>query len=357
MHRRLFAGLVATVVAVSAAPSAAAQNNQPICAGTRLPLKIGTGRSAPYVDVALEGKTGPFLIDYHAGGTRIEHGIWGFADNHPGWAKPPAAPHSAIALKGFGFPGWLASTEINFNEADLNNDVPGVGLQHGTIGVDLLVRQDLVFSYGGTQPEVIVSAYNGSCDSSALARAGFKLINQAGHWDGLVQNPANGVYDGPVAFIEFATTAAPTTRLGYATWAQIDTGYEDNVRPFSIDINQALFDKLQALRPALKEESSLPVTGCDGVQRSRRVFSAPGHLLRVENEKGDALLRVPSFFLILKNSDEKCGGISATSAPAAQLGASFLRAFGTTAFLGPKKEVWVKPAMQQLGPANRRPRS
>jgi hypothetical protein len=316
---------------------------KPYCAGIVLPLHLATGGSSPYVDVKLEQKTGPFLIDYGNGSSAIEHGVWAFTDDDPRWSGSPTAPHQSITLKGFGFPGWLPTTAITFNERNLDKTVPGVGLQHGVVGIDLLVRHGLEFHYGDGAPWVAVSKYGGSCDSAALKQAGFKQISQAGHWDANVSNPPDGVYNGPVVYLELADAAKPDVRLGVATWAQFDTGYEDDLLPYTVDINDALFAKLMALQAPLTEGKKIRVQGCTGKWVDRRVFTAPSRLLRIENGSGEKIAEVATFHFVLKNKDEQCGGISASSQPAGQIGASFLRALKTTIFMGPSKQLWTKP--------------
>lgn len=321
---------------------AAAQSKSVYCAGKELPLILRSGGSAPFVDVKLEGKTGPFLIDYGYGSTVIEHGLWTFPDNDKRWDDGPK-PHETIKLKGFGFPGWNANTEIRFGERNGNNLIAGRP-QHGVVGIDLLVMQDLVFHYEDrAKPRVVVSKYGGSCDAATLKKEGFQLIGQIGHWDSNVSKPPDGVYNGPVAYIELADAAKPDVRLGAAAWAQLDTGYEDDVRPYSVDINDAMLAKLLALNPPVTEVGKMNVTGCDRQSHERRIFEAPGRLLRIEDETGKKLAEVSTFTFILKNRNENCGGISGTMEPAAQLGASYLKLFRTTIFRGPAKEVWIKP--------------
>lgn len=320
----------------------AQRNSQ--CAGITLPLRLATGGSSPYVDIKLEQKTGPFLIDYGNGSSAIEHGVWAFTDDDVRWSGPPGDPHQSINLAGFGFPGWLPDTKIRFNESNLDKIVAGIGLQHGVVGIDLLVRQDLEFHYENPSSAwVAVSKYGGSCDSKALEKNGFKRISQVSHWDSNVSNPPDGVYNGPVVYLELADVSKPDIRLGVATWAQLDTGYEDDLLPFTVDINDALFAKLMALQPPLTEGKKISVRGCDGKPRDRRVFTAPSRILRVEDGSGEKIAEVTGFHFVLKNKDEQCGGISSTAVPAGQIGASFLRAFRITIFMGPSKEVWIAP--------------
>lgn len=309
------------------------------CAGTGLPLRVPTDGLAPYVELALDGKTGPFLIDYGAGASSVEHGVWAWPDNDPRWRTLFGDPHGQIALTGFTLPGWTGAT---FNEYDRNVTRAGVGLQHGVVGVDLLFNQTVEFHYADPSRSVVIGGFGKACSTADLAAAGFKRIGQAGHWDSAGGTP-DGALNAPVVYVELADASAPTVRLGVAAWAQVDTGYDDQVRAFSIDINQALFDRLAALNPAPVEGATIGVTGCDGSTQQRRTFTTPGRVLRIETETGAEVMRVPQFTFVLKGAAEKCGGIATVATPAAQLGASFLNAFGTTIFDGPAKLVWIKP--------------
>jgi hypothetical protein len=57
-------------------------------------------------------------------------------------------------------------------------------------------------------------------------------------------------------------------------WAQIDTGYEDFVHSHSVDINQALFDRLIESGARLDRVEDMDIWTCDG--REHR----PGYRLR-----------------------------------------------------------------------------
>jgi hypothetical protein len=345
-------GLLALTAALTPAVAVAVAGIQPLsdgttaeqalCVGTRLPIRTGKGGLAPYVDLTLEGKKGPFLIDYGAGASSIEHGVWNFAADDPRWQGPSTEVGTAIVLASFDLPGWTGQT-IRFNNYDRNVSRTGLGLQHGVVGIDLISKQNVSFHYGdATDRHLIIGKFNEGCAGGDLSAKGFRRVAQSGHWEEGSSAP-DGVFNGPVVHLELAAAATPEKRLKLEAWAQIDTGYEDDVRPLSIDINQAYLNKLASLGSSLVEGKPIRVRGCTGHSHSRRTFTTPGHVLRVENGAGSEVVRLKGFSFILKNADEGCGGIASSSDPAAQLGASFLAAFGTTLFMGTTKEVWIRP--------------
>lgn len=339
----LAVALAFLVAAAQPAGAQAAAGQQDACMGTRLPIHTGVGGSAPYVDLTLEGRRGPFLIDYGAGASSVEHGIWPFTADDARWQGHPTEPGSTITLSTFDLPGW-AGQPIRFRSYDRNVSRPGLGLQHGVVGIDLIANQNVSFHYNAKSGRhLVIGKFNEACGSSDLREKGFRRIDQTGHWDGTAPNAPDGVFNGPVVHLELARADEPAIRLGLVAWAQLDTGYEDDVRPFSIDVNQAYMTKLAALGTSLVEGPPVTVTGCTGRSHARRTYTVPGHVLRVEDGAGAEVVRLPRFSFIQKNADEGCGGIADSGQPAGQLGASFLTAFGITLFMGSTKEVWIRP--------------
>jgi hypothetical protein len=315
-----------------AAPAGA----QSVCSGTTLPISSSPGRNAPYVDLKFEGKTGPFLIDYGASASSLEDGIWAIPSMDPRLGRDANGP--TLKTEGFGLPGW-STTPVTLRMFDRNVYLPDQRQQHGVVGVDLIESQNVELNYDSADKRyATISLYNAACDTSKFSAAGFVKIGQAGHWAKGGVAP-DGIHNGPVAYFSLVDGKGVATKL---FWAQLDTGYEDSLLAYSIDINRALFASLQSSGIALKEGPSMEVTGCDGKSHSRRTFTAPAQALRVQSDTGEVVTQLKSFHLLLKDQAESCGGISTASAPAGQFGASFLKAFGTTIFVGSIKEVWVR---------------
>lgn len=329
--------LFATALGAASLASPAAQARE-VCVGTELPISSVAGRNSPYVDLSFEGKTGPFLLDYGASASSLEHGIWVIPAIDPRVSTD--AGGQQIKATGLSLPGW-ATAPVTLRIFDRNLYLTDGRQQHGVIGVDLIERQNVELHYEQAGKRyAVISAYNASCDTSQLKSKKFIKLGQAGHWaHGGVA--ADGIHNGPVAYFALSDEKGTVTKT---FWAQIDTGYEDSLLTHSIDINKALLDALQSVGAPLVEGPSVQVKGCDGSARMRRTFVAPGRTLRVKSDTGEEVVQLKSFHLVLKDKAEGCGGISAAPEPAGQMGASFLEAFGTTVFMGSTKEVWIRPA-------------
>jgi hypothetical protein len=111
------------------------------------------------------------------------------------------------------------------------------------------------------------------------------------------------------------------------------------VYPNSIDINQALYERLIKDGMQLRHVSDIMVSTCEG-REVRPVYSLMDERVIVETEQAQPIVRTNNFYLILKQANG-CGGIGAMSEPAAQLGASFLRLFRAIVFDPKSKTVWL----------------
>ena len=132
-------------------------------------------------------------------------------------------------------------------------------------------------------------------------------------------------------------------RLGEVrAFAQIDTGYEDAVYAHSVDINQALFERLAASGIKLDKAGDIDVWTCDGRERRPR-YAVEDRTLGIEDGQSRTIAQIDDFHLIVKPPDA-CGGIADMTEPAAQLGASFLRLFGTIVFDPKNATVWLDGA-------------
>ena len=135
-------------------------------------------------------------------------------------------------------------------------------------------------------------------------------------------------------------------RLGdVRVWAQIDTGYEDFVYSRSIDINQALFDRLVASGAKLDRVNDIDIWTCDG-REHWPVYRVKDRPLGIENEAGETNRRNRGFPFDREVRQHSCGGIADMPEPAAQLGASFLGLFGDVIFDPRNTTVWLGGARE-----------
>jgi len=136
-------------------------------------------------------------------------------------------------------------------------------------------------------------------------------------------------------------------RLGATrVWAKIDTGYDDGIYPHSVDINQALYERLIKDGMRLRQVSEMTVSTCEG-RETRPVYSLMDEPLIVETDQAQPIVRTKNFYLTVKQANG-CGGIGAMSEQAAQLGASFLRLFRSIVFDPKSKTVWLNPASKTM---------
>jgi hypothetical protein len=214
---------------------------------------------------------------------------------------------------------------------------PGKG-QLGVIGDDLLSRLTVQL----TESTAFLSTE--SCRPAALLAQGLTPIAQNGFFSSDPSKISAGLPNVPVVFL----------RLGdVRVWAQIDTGYEDFVYSRSVDINQALFDRLVASGAKLDRVEDIDIWTCDG-REHRPVYRVRGRPLTIEDQEGKQIVETEAFHLVVKPANS-CGGIADMKEPAAQLGASFLNLFGAVIFDPRNTTVWLgAPREPAAGPPDRK---
>jgi hypothetical protein len=260
--------------------------------------------ASPYVELTADGVTGPFLLDY--GATRSSLSAAAFS-----------GPDGSMRTAAISLPGI---EKADFHLARYYLLLQPRNGQLGVIGDDLL-SQFTVHLTGNT---AILSPE--TCRPEALLARGLTPVGQSGFFSTV----GAGLPNVPVVFL----------RLGdVRVWAQIDTGYEDFVYSRSIDINQALFDRLMTSGAKLDRVNDIDIWTCDG-REHRPVYRIKDRLLRIENEQGKRVAETENFHLIVK-SPNSCGGIADMAEPAAQLGASFLALFGEVIFDPRNATVWL----------------
>jgi hypothetical protein len=279
-----------------------------LCGGRRHDISRLPNGLTPHIALTAEGVPGQFLLDYGATRSSLS------ADAFAGAAGSEKA--AAISLPSF--------KKGAFRLARYDQPAQTATRQLGVIGTDFLSL--LTAQFSGT------SVYLGdhACEAKALRARGLVPVSQSGFFSSDLSTIKSGLANVPVVYISLG---------GVRAWAQIDTGYADTVYPHSVDINEALYDRLAASGVRLERLRDLGVWTCEG-HESRRVYAVTDKALAIENERGQPIVETSSFVLIVKPASG-CGGIGAMSEPAAQLGASFLRLFGTIVFDPKSATVWL----------------
>jgi hypothetical protein len=322
-----------------------------VCAGTpaeparRLALKTGPAASAPYADLTVDGITGPWLLDYGATATSVSH--HGPLDpRDPRWTGPA---HEKLRLSGFSMPfAGTGPREFWYYPRDMR--LPGVGVQRGVVGTDIFkdVTAEFHFEDAG-DAHVLFS--RGRC----VAPAGFWRISQEGYFGTRPRVRAPYIPNVPVVFIEFE--AFDGTLAGARAFAQLDPGFDDLIWRYSVGVNERLFTRLESLAPAPVKVGEIPTRNCGNQDVRRPVYVLPGQRLRIEDEHQGWMTKFEAIYII-RIEDEPpgtCNGIGTMPEPAAVLGASFLRAFGTTVIVPEARrdangfsigEMWIRMPRQ-----------
>jgi hypothetical protein len=282
-----------------------------LCGGRSTARIAVPNGASPYIELSADGRTGPFLLDY--GATRSSLSADAFSGPEGTVRKV------AISLPGIG--------EALFHLARYGLLLQPEQGQLGVIGADLLSRLTVELT-----PHTVVLGAE-PCQPEMLTARGLTPVDQAGFFasDPAKIDPRRP--DVPVVFLRLGEVRA---------FAQIDTGYEDLAYARSVDINQALFERLVESGIKLDEVAEIDVWTCDGRER-RPVYRAKDRALGIETEQGKPIVGADDFHLIVKRANG-CGGIAEMAEPAAQLGASFLRLFGTVVFDPKNATVWLDRA-------------
>lgn len=306
------------------------------CNRTRLQITTPALASTPYVVLDVGGRRGPWLLDFGSTITSV------YAD---AWTAPGLG--GSVPLFDFGFfgaghgPRTLPAVKGGRNRV-------GVGSPLGTLGTDILKTVTTeIHLEDAADPHVVF--LDPSCDGAVPARERYARFGQANFFSSHPEAHVSNLPNVPVVFVELEERSTDRQRLRLPepkrsprTWAQVDTGYDDTYWPYAVDINEAYLAQLKDAVPSLTLAGLVPVSGCGREDTLRDVYVAPGWRLNIVPDIPQRPIPFDSFHLIVKPRSTGCGGIGPMPMPAAQLGASFLRAFGTTILAPTRAEMWVK---------------
>ena len=292
------------------------RDHQALCGGRRYARIAIPGGASPYIELAADGKSGPFLLDY--GATRSALSVAAF----PG-------PEGQVRKATISLP---VIAEATFHLARYDLLIQPEGGQLGVIGGDLLSRLRVELSPGA----VVIG--DEPCQPQMLAARGLTPVAETGFFasDPAKIDPRRP--NVPVVFVRLGEVRA---------FAQIDTGYDDLAHGRSVDINEALFERLTESGVQLDRVSDVVLWTCEGRERWP-VYRPKDQILGIENERGKPIAATGDFHLIVKRANG-CGGIAEMTEPAAQLGASFLELFDTIVFDPKNATVWLggAPSLSQ----------
>lgn len=296
-------------VALVAASRVGYRDREALCGGVGYDLHSARPGSPPYIELTADGVSGPFLLDYGATRSSLSAAAFATSTGAPKSVKLwlPGFDHGVFELK-------------HYEAADR---------QLGVIGTDFLSLLTVQITEGavflGEQP----------CQPAIMRARGFVPVSQDYFFSSDPSAMDARLPNVPIVFLRLGATRV---------WAQIDTGYDDAIYPHSVDINQALYERLIKDGMRLRRVSEMTVSTCEGGE-TRPVFALVDDPLVVETDQAQPIVRTGNFYLALKQANG-CGGIGAMSEPAAQLGASFLRLFRTIVFDPKSKTVWLDVGWQ-----------
>jgi hypothetical protein len=315
------------------------------CLGDSIPL-VGS-LEQPYVELEfelahdVEPRKGLFLIDTASTISHLEQSLEPIA-NPTELVKIRPRPQ---ALNFFGvssFPAFVWSSVNHFKKN-----------QVGIIGTSLLAHAVYALDY--QQKLLFKSSIRTACTASELKNAGFLPISMKGYF-------SNSALDQDFQYEQVSPSKpnlkhahvpnVPTIRVkiaGVVAVAQIDSGFNDSIHPYSVNINAAVLklvnEKEVRLVPALDIKPSKLLTCVPGVFETTTAYRLKEGTTFEWVDLLDVGINVyhhPLFFLKNGTKDtDPCGGIGTWEIPAAQIGASFLKDLGTMVFNPFSQTLWI----------------
>lgn len=285
----------------------------PRCDGHRFAIETVRGGTAPYITLTADGERGAFLLDYGTTTSSLS------AERFPGHARDGT-------ISDFNLPTFKSG---HFDLVRYWAARTPKGGQLGIIGTDFLSLLTADFTYGAAGTSVVLGG--NACETDVLEHRQLIPIRQKGFFS---SNPAHltpGRPNVPIVYLKIGPVM---------TWAQIDTGYDDIAQRPSIDINDALFTKLEAAGVLLTPSGETKISTCAG-NESRSAFKTPD--VSVVTETGSLVRRLESVTLVRKTRNT-CGGIANIEEPAAQVASSLLSILGQVVFDPKTETLWVKGA-------------
>jgi hypothetical protein len=336
----------------------------PSCVGDVRPLVV-SGRRV-YIDVVLPsdadggadgGKTmGSWVVDYGTTGTTIDFGAWteNDASGPPPYptscAGDASAPGAYCLFSSFDFFGDWGQVELR---TDTHSTLVGAKRQAGILGTDFLSVRAFTLDYTGQK--MYSATASTFCTETQLLGAGFAPLPSDGFFTSDLSKlrPLSDVLvdpDGGTA--GFTVPNVPTVPIaigGVDALAQLDTGYEDRLVPYSININEALYAKIVAKDPTILDRDTakdLFATTCVPLYSEplRAYRLKAGATIDFIAEGGSVARTEPTAHIYVKERSDTtrpCGGISTWTVPAAQVGSSFYADAQVMIFDPVASRVWV----------------
>jgi hypothetical protein len=289
-----------------------------VCPGGAIPLDVSVA-ATPHVRIGLAGRNGNFLVDTGASASSVDGGAF------------LLTPGSNARLEGSTFPTITGGSFAAFDWS--RAPAPPGGLA-GVIGTDFLSLRVAEFHYDASEPYLGVSEER--CASRQFEDAGFTSISQGGFYSSDPARLRANALNIPVVFIRVGSVIAP---------AQIDSGFSEtsSVRGV-VQINEALLAALRNAGIAMVPftEIRFSVTDCRGNAFVPALWQVKGAPLQITTREGKAVFEYGELLLEVKPTPTACGGIATSPQPMGQIGAEYLRRWGTFVLDPFNERVWLK---------------
>jgi hypothetical protein len=305
--------------AISLAPAGAFAQSA-VCSGGSIGLDLSV-EATPHVHMQLGGRIGNFLIDTGASTSSVDARLFGVTVG------------SSIRIQGSSFPTVSGGDFAVFDWS--HAPAPPGGLA-GVIGTDFLGLRIAEFHYDARQPYLAVSQER--CSARQFEDDGFTSIPQEGYYTADATRLRPNTLNIPVIFIRVGSVIAP---------AQIDSGFSEsgNVRGV-VQINEALFRDLRSAGVVMNPFTAVTfsITDCRGNRSIPALWRVQGSQLEITTRGGEVVFEFEPPLLEVKPTPTSCGGIAISPEPMGQIGAEYLRRWGTFVFDPFNERVWVKKA-------------
>jgi hypothetical protein len=289
-----------------------------VCPGGSIALDVSVA-ATPHVQMHLGDRDGNFLVDTGASASSVDAGIFGL----------PLG--SSTRIEGSSFP---TVTGGDFAVFDWSHAPAPPGGLAGVIGTDFLSLRIAEFHYDAQPPYLAVSSQR--CAARQFEDAGFASISEEGYFSSDPTRLRPNTLNIPVIFIRLGSVIAP---------AQIDSGFSESgsVRGV-VQINETLFRDLRSAGVAMTPFTAVTfsITDCRGNVSVPALWRAQEIPLQITTREGEPVFVYEPPLLEVKPTPTSCGGIGTSPEPMAQVGAEYLRRWGTFVLDPFNERVWVR---------------
>lgn len=297
------------------------------CLGETAAIDLVNG--LPRVSASVVGQKGAFLVDLATTTSTIDLSAFATKPASTGCDATQLGQSCTFATFEF-FGSWAPAYFVTASHQ---------GGQAGIIGTDFLSASPFTLDYA----KKTIARAKTLCDDATLKGAGLAPLDSKGFYATAISglDPLSKVVSGAPSNVTVPNLpTVPVTIAGAKGLVQLDTGFDDAVVPFSINVNEAFFAQIAAGSLVRDAGRDLSLSTCVGVSEAVEAYSlATGKAVVLGARSFD---KAVVFVKRTPPAAKSCGGIGTWTVPAAQVGATFFAAFGTWVFDPVTSRVWTK---------------